>query len=139
MLLRVVVRHAARLTEGYSASDLTSLVREASFLPLRCCRTREMHAFMVGRELGSRLVSVDARDIRPLGLRDFQSAVKSIRASVSPEVRLANRQFVCETACRAWPHTSSGTRSSAYRRDCGAIPKTDSSAATRRIGSLQAE
>ncbi|KCV68514.1 adenosinetriphosphatase [Fonticula alba] len=64
------VRECARLTEGYSPADLAQLCKEAAMLPIR--------------ELGSRVQSVRANDVRPIGLQDFRSALARIRPTVSP-------------------------------------------------------
>ncbi|KAI8825931.1 P-loop containing nucleoside triphosphate hydrolase protein [Fimicolochytrium jonesii] len=59
-----------RATEGYSGSDITALAREASLGPIR--------------ELGAKLMSTKAEDIRPIQLKDFIAALRTIRPSVSP-------------------------------------------------------
>lgn len=58
-------------TEGYSGSDLKALCQEAALMPIR--------------ELGSRISTVKANQVRKGTLRDFEGAKKTIRASVSKE------------------------------------------------------
>jgi spastin len=58
-------------TEGYSASDLTALCREAALGPVR--------------ELGAAIASVPVDKIRPLCLQDFAEALQVIRPSLSRE------------------------------------------------------
>ena len=59
-----------QLTDGYSASDLTALAREASLGPIR--------------DLGARFLTINQSDIRPISMSDFQKAITVIRKSVSP-------------------------------------------------------
>lgn len=59
------------LTEGYSCSDLTQVLQEASMEPLR--------------ELGpSAIRTVKAEQLRPLILDDFTKALRAVRPSVPP-------------------------------------------------------
>lgn len=60
----------ARMTEGYSPSDITALAHEAAYGPIR--------------GLGAAILDTPAENIRPITLQDFQEAMKNIRASVSP-------------------------------------------------------
>ena len=62
----------ARLTDGYSGSDLTSLAKDAAMEPLR--------------ELGEALISANPDTIRGITLGDFESAMETIKSSVSPQV-----------------------------------------------------
>ncbi|KAJ3044995.1 hypothetical protein HDV00_012415 [Rhizophlyctis rosea] len=62
------VRKVVRLTEGYSASDITSLAREASLYPIR--------------SLGSALLTTPVERIRPVEVGDFVKAMEVIRRSV---------------------------------------------------------
>ncbi|KAJ3021027.1 hypothetical protein HKX48_009346 [Thoreauomyces humboldtii] len=64
------ITQVVRLTEGYSGSDMAALAREAALGPIR--------------ELGRKLVSTPAEDIRPISLNDFVTALRVIRPSVSP-------------------------------------------------------
>lgn len=67
-------REMARLvamTEGYSCSDLTNLLKEASMEPLRGLDTSAI-----------RMVKVD--QLRPLVLDDFAKALRVVRPSVPP-------------------------------------------------------
>lgn len=66
-------------TEGYSASDLTALCREAALGPVR--------------ELGAAIASVAADRIRPLRLADFGGALGVIRPSLSREQLRAFEDF----------------------------------------------
>lgn len=59
-------------TEGYSASDLTALCKEAAMVPLR--------------ELGTSVQSVSAKKIRAVSFKDFDLALKVIRPSVNKEM-----------------------------------------------------
>ncbi|TPX41627.1 hypothetical protein SeLEV6574_g05997 [Synchytrium endobioticum] len=58
-------------TDGYSASDITALAREASLGPIR--------------SLGEKIVSTPADQIRPMLAKDFGEAIQVIRPSVSRE------------------------------------------------------
>lgn len=55
-------------TDGYSGSDLQALCEEAAMMPIR--------------ELGSRVSTVKANQVRPLKYIDFKEAMKVIRPSV---------------------------------------------------------
>lgn len=55
-------------TDGYSGSDLQALCEEAAMMPIR--------------ELGSRVSTVKANQVRPLNYIDFKEAMKVIRPSV---------------------------------------------------------
>ena len=65
------LRSLIELTDGFSGSDLANLCREAAFGPIR--------------ELGSRVMTALASDVRPLQYIDFQGALQNIRPSVSQE------------------------------------------------------
>lgn len=59
------------MTDGFSGSDLTALAKDAAMGPLR--------------ELGEALLTTPTEKIRPIGFRDFEASLKTIRPSVSPE------------------------------------------------------
>lgn len=63
------VIEVAKLTEGYSGSDMYALCAEASMGPVR--------------ELGSQIGSVNVNSVRPIQLEDFSAAARMVRASVS--------------------------------------------------------
>jgi spastin len=69
-------------TEGYSASDLTALCREAALGPVR--------------ELGAAIASVPVDRIRPVCLQDFADALQVIRPSLSKEQLKAFEAFTRE-------------------------------------------
>ncbi|KAI9283106.1 P-loop containing nucleoside triphosphate hydrolase protein [Umbelopsis sp. AD052] len=58
-------------SEGYSASDMNELAKDAALGPLR--------------ELGDDVLHVGADAVRPINFKDFVSAQATVRASVSPE------------------------------------------------------
>ncbi|KAJ3314171.1 hypothetical protein HDV04_000943 [Boothiomyces sp. JEL0838] len=64
------INYLAKALDGYSASDIAALAKEAALGPIR--------------GLGRRLLTVDSDEIRPINYSDFQSAMKIIRPSVSP-------------------------------------------------------
>ena len=51
-----------RATDGYSASDLTALCREAALGPVR--------------ELGAAIANIKVERIRPIQLKDFENALQ---------------------------------------------------------------
>lgn len=63
------VKHVAQLTAGYSGSDIYAVCAEAALGPVR--------------ELGEAIGSVDVDKVRPVSKRDFEIAVRMVRASVS--------------------------------------------------------
>ncbi|KAI3520680.1 hypothetical protein L1887_10130 [Cichorium endivia] len=62
-----------KLTEGYSGSDMTNLVKDASMGPIR-------EALKQGNEI----TKLKTEDMRPVTLQDFKDALKEVRPSVSP-------------------------------------------------------
>jgi SpoVK/Ycf46/Vps4 family AAA+-type ATPase len=60
-------------TEGYSASDLNALARDAAYGPIR--------------DLGSvaAVVSVSASALKPITFQHFESAMKNVKPTVPPE------------------------------------------------------
>ncbi|CAL8258048.1 unnamed protein product [Lota lota] len=64
--------HLAKVTAGYSGSDLTSLAKDAALGPIR--------------ELGPEQVkSVAISEMRNMRLKDFEDSLKRIKPSVSPQ------------------------------------------------------
>lgn len=61
----------AKLTEGYSGSDLTNLAKDAALGPIR-----DLNA--------DQLIKVDLNNVRNISYRDFLESLKRIRRSVSP-------------------------------------------------------
>ncbi|GFH56915.1 spastin [Chaetoceros tenuissimus] len=63
--------YLAKITEGYSCSDIASIAQDASFGPLR--------------ELGTidAIKDVRAKDIRPIQVKDFLDALKGAKKSVT--------------------------------------------------------
>jgi len=59
------------MASGFSGSDITALAKDAAMGPLR--------------SLGEALLSMTMDQIRPIGLEDFLSSLKSIRPSVSKQ------------------------------------------------------
>jgi SpoVK/Ycf46/Vps4 family AAA+-type ATPase len=64
-------QYIADRTEGYSGADVKLLARDASMGPLR--------------DQSGSIVSVAARDIRPIARRDFISALRRVKPSVAPK------------------------------------------------------
>ncbi|KAJ2955148.1 hypothetical protein NQZ79_g8810 [Umbelopsis isabellina] len=60
-----------RWTEGYSASDMKELAKDAALGPLR--------------ELGDDVLHIGAEAVRPINYRDFVAAQATVRASVSKQ------------------------------------------------------
>lgn len=65
------IERIAHDTDGYSGSDLHALCQEAAMIPIR--------------ELGSRVNTVKADQVRSLRYTDFQQAMRSIRPSISKD------------------------------------------------------
>ncbi|CAL8334234.1 unnamed protein product [Lota lota] len=66
------LRHLARLTVGYSGSDLTSLAKDASLGPIRELRPDQVR-------------NMAAREVRNMRCEDFLESLKKIRSSVAPQ------------------------------------------------------
>ncbi|KAM8772754.1 spastin isoform 1-T1 [Acanthopagrus schlegelii] len=64
------LRQLARMTEGYSGSDLTSLAKDASLGPIRELRPDQVR-------------NMEASEVRNICLRDFVESLKKIKRSVS--------------------------------------------------------
>ncbi|KAM9363384.1 spastin isoform 2-T2 [Symphorus nematophorus] len=62
----------ARMTEGYSGSDLTSLAKDASLGPIRELRPDQVR-------------NMDANEVRNISFRDFVESLKRIKRSVGPQ------------------------------------------------------
>lgn len=60
------------LTEGYSGSDMKNLVKDASMGPLR-----------EALKQGTEITLLNKEDMRPVTLKDFESAMQEVRPSVS--------------------------------------------------------
>ncbi|XP_070833488.1 spastin-like isoform X2 [Chaetodon trifascialis] len=71
-LTRSELSRLARITEGYSGSDLTSLAKDASLGPIR-----ELHPEQVKR--------VEANQVRNICFMDFVDSLKKIKRSVGPQ------------------------------------------------------
>ncbi len=74
----------ARLTEGYSGSDLTALAKDASLGPIR-------------EQSVERLKTISASNIRPVSFDDFRASIQKIRPSVPrsglSELEKWNREY----------------------------------------------
>lgn len=71
-LRRQHILEIARETEGYSASDLTALAKDAALGPIR--------------ELGlNEIKCMDAKKLRDISICDFKDSLRRIRQSVPPE------------------------------------------------------
>lgn len=66
------VEHLAKLTDGYSGSDLNALAKDAALGPIRELSVTEVK-------------EVDASKVRPIHLSDFLDSIKRIRKSVPVE------------------------------------------------------
>jgi len=62
----------AKMTDGYSCSDLTNLAKDAAMAPLREIPTAQ-------------LVTIKPEDMRQIGLKDFVKSTDRVRKSLSPE------------------------------------------------------
>jgi SpoVK/Ycf46/Vps4 family AAA+-type ATPase len=63
------IRKVVDLTKGYSGSDMYALCAEAALGPVR--------------DLGEAIGTIDASSVRAISLRDFETASRMVRASVS--------------------------------------------------------
>lgn len=72
------MQQVAEKTDGYSGSDLSNLVIEASHGPLRTLNQQVKRGEL---DLGS----MSAADLRQVCFDDFVSSITSVRASVLPE------------------------------------------------------
>jgi fidgetin-like protein 1 len=61
----------SRDTEGFSGADLTSLSADAAMGPLR--------------ELGSKFLEIDKKDVPPIALKHFKRALRGTKPSVAPQ------------------------------------------------------
>lgn len=66
------LKQLVSMTEGYSASDLTALCKEASMMGIR--------------ELGGRIATVNASQLRPVRFDDFVQALNVIKPSVNKQL-----------------------------------------------------
>lgn len=62
----------AKLTEGYSGSDLTALAKDAALGPIR-----ELNPVQVR--------SMDISKVRSISFKDFKDSLKKVRPSTSPQ------------------------------------------------------
>lgn len=69
-LSRTDVERIARGTEGFSASDLKELAKEAALQPIREISTTQLR-------------TISEHEVRPLALKDFIQSLKFVRPSVS--------------------------------------------------------
>lgn len=76
------IKKLVTATEGYSASDLTALCKEAAMVPLR--------------ELGSSIQSVSAGKIRAVSFNDCSIALTVIRPSVNTSMLVEFNEFTKE-------------------------------------------
>jgi len=63
----------ARLTEGYSGSDLTALAKDAALGPIRGVTSEQ-------------LKNIDVSHVRGITLKDFKESLKKVRPSTSPQL-----------------------------------------------------
>ncbi|XP_038616249.1 fidgetin-like protein 1 [Tachyglossus aculeatus] len=59
-------------SEGFSGADMTQLCREASLGPIRCLRAAD-------------IATITTDQVRPIAYIDFESALRTVRPSVSPQ------------------------------------------------------
>lgn len=64
--------HLARMTDGYSGSDLTSLAKDAALGPIR-----ELHPEQVK--------NVEVSQVRNISFHDFMDSLQKIRSSIGPQ------------------------------------------------------
>lgn len=78
------IKQLVKMTQGYSASDISNIANDASFGPLR--------------DLGGieKIRDVNKMDVRPIGIQDFYDSIKSSKRSVSKE--LLDRYTLWENA-----------------------------------------
>ncbi|KAK4883435.1 hypothetical protein RN001_006754 [Aquatica leii] len=62
----------AQLSDGYSGADMKQLCSEASLGPIRSISLNQME-------------TIDANEVRPVGMEDFIKALSLVRSSVSPK------------------------------------------------------
>src|SRR5699024_9484099 len=74
------LKRLATLTEGYSASDLTALAKDAALGPIR-----ELHPEQVKE--------MDPNALRSITISDFLDSLKRIRRSVSPQSLVAYEKW----------------------------------------------
>lgn len=74
------LKQLATLTDGYSASDLTNLAKDAALGPIRELKPEEVK-------------QMDPRHIRSITLKDFLESLKRIRRSVSPHSLVAYEKW----------------------------------------------
>jgi len=77
-------KQLVKMTQGYSASDISNIANDASFGPLR--------------DLGGieKIRDVKKMDVRPIGIQDFYDSIKSSKRSVSN--KLLDRYTLWENA-----------------------------------------
>ncbi|KAG0422351.1 hypothetical protein HPB47_001816 [Ixodes persulcatus] len=66
------LKYLARLTEGYSGSDLTALAKDAALGPIRELNPEQVRC-------------VDPKKMRNITLQDFLDSLKKVRRSVTPQ------------------------------------------------------
>ncbi|XP_029827721.2 spastin isoform X1 [Ixodes scapularis] len=66
------LKYLARLTEGYSGSDLTALAKDAALGPIRELNPEQVRC-------------VDPKKMRNISLQDFLDSLKKVRRSVTPQ------------------------------------------------------
>lgn len=78
------IHELARLTDGYSGSDLTALAKDAALGPIRERTVEDLKRLTINK-------------IRPISFQDFRSALNKIRQSVHKEslreLEKWNREF----------------------------------------------